>query len=410
MKVICNKNLLLKAYQLVSPVVPSKSSMPVLQNIKLTADTQFLWVSATDLEIGMEYPIPAEIKEVGSVIISNNRLGGILRETQDEQINIASSGGVAEIRTKTSKYKMVCMDVEDYPDFPAFNEKKSITISAEGLKEMIHKTTFASSQEMTRYALTGLLMEIKKKEIRLVASDGKRLAYIKQRRPEQEIKDDIKAIVSPRALNLLERLLDDDKGQILRIEAEETQVKWFIPLSAKGAPTGDRRVGSAEGTEKQEKDCVQKDSNKGIILFSRLIEGSFPDYETVIPTGNDKKIDIAAGELSSAMRQVSLVTTDKFRATQITLEKDKMTLLTITQDVGEATVEVPIKYSGEPFKITFNPDFFIDVLRVIGDNEINLSFKEKTSPAVIRQGKDYVYIVMPLTIEMQPTEEPKVDK
>ncbi|MEW6025737.1 MAG: DNA polymerase III subunit beta [Planctomycetota bacterium] len=370
MKVICNKDQLLKAFQVVSPVVPAKSSMPVLQNVKLSADDKALFISATDLEVGIQYPLSAEIKEKGTIIIPSGRLGGILRETTDEQITIEGVGGAANIKTKTSKYKIMCMDSAEYPDFPAFNEKKAISISASGLKEMVCKTTFAVSQEITRYALTGLLMEIRKKELRMVASDGKRLAYIK-RRSEQEVASDIKVIVSPKALNLLERIIEDEE-QVIKIETDETQFKAMIP---------------------------QKDQ-KGIILFSRLIEGAFPDYESVIPPDSDKKIEMPAGELLSAMKRVSLVTTDKFKATQISMEKDKMTLLTRTQDVGEATVELPIKYSSEAFRITFNPEFFIDMLRIVGDENITLGLKDKTSPAVIKQGKDYVYIVMPLTIEM----------
>lgn len=370
MKVICDKNLLLKAFQVVSSVVPAKSSMPVLQNIKLTTGEKMLFLSATDFEIGVQYPIPAEVKESGSVIIPDHRLGGILRETIEEPITIESSGGVANLQTKTSKYKIMCMDVAEYPDFPVFNEKKSISINSSGLKEMVRKTTFATSQEITRYALTGLLMEIKKKEIRMVASDGKRLAYIK-RRSEQDLDADIKVIISPKSLNLLERIIENEE-QKLRLEIDETQCKILIP---------------------------QKDF-KGILLFSRLIEGSFPDYENVIPVDSDKKIDISAPELLSAMRQVALITTDKFKATQFTIDNNKMNLLTRTQEVGEADVKIPIKYSGESFKITFNPDFFIDVLRIIGNEEITLGLKDKTSPAVIKQGKDYVYLVMPLTIEM----------
>jgi DNA polymerase III subunit beta len=370
MKVICDKNFLLKAFQTVSSVVPAKSSMPVLQNIKLMAEDKMLFLSATDFEVGIQYPIPAEVKEKGSAIIPDHRLGGILREAMEEPITIESSGGIVNLQTKTSKYKIICMDAAEYPDFPTFNEKKSVAINANGLKEMVRKTTFAASQEITRYALTGLLMEIRKKEIRMVASDGKRLAYIK-RRSEQDINDDIKVIISPKSLNLLERIIENE-DQKLRFEIDETQCKILLP---------------------------QKDSG-GILLFSRLIEGSFPDYENVIPADSDKKIDMSAQELLSSMRKVALVTTDKFKATQITLDNNKMNLLTRTQEVGEAEVKMPIKYTGEPFKITFNPEFFIDVLRIIGNEDITLGLKDKTSPAVIKQGKDYIYLVMPLTIEM----------
>lgn len=370
MNIVCQTEQLLQAFQLVNPLVPARSSMPVLQGIKLTANNKTLHLSATDLEVGIQYPVAAEVKEAGTMVIPSARLGGILRETADPKITIENSGGTAHIKTKTSKYKIMCMDVSEYPDFPAFNEKKSISINTAGLKEMVRKTTFAVSRESNRYALTGLLLEIRKKDIRMVASDGKRLAYVK-RASNQDIGADIKVIVSPKSLNLLERIIENEE-QSLRIETDETQLKVLIP---------------------------QKEQ-EGIILFARLIDGSFPDYESVIPTDSTKKIEMPASEFFAAMRQVALVTTDKFKATQISLDKNKMTLLTRTQDVGEAIVEIPVKYEDEPFKITFNPEYFMDALRIIGEDDIVLGLKDKTSPAVIKQGKDYTYLVMPLTIEM----------
>jgi len=370
MKVICDRDVLLKAFSVASSVAPTKSAMPILQNIKLTADDKTLYLSSTDFEVGIQYPINAEVKEKGSVILPGQRLGGILRESTDEQVMIEYSGAVANINTKSGKYKIMCADVGEYPEFPEFNEKKAISINSAGLREMVRKTTFATSKEITRYALTGLLVEIKKKEIRMIASDGKRLAYVRNH-SSQNVSNDIKVIISPKSMDLLERVLEND-DQELKIDIDETQCKIMIP---------------------------RKDQ-KGIMLFSRLIEGTFPDYENVIPENSDKKLELPAAELLTAMRQVALMTTDKFRATQITLENNKMILLTRTQDVGEATIELPIKYSGASFKITFNPDFFIDVLRIMGNEDIILGLKDKTSPAVIRQGKDYTYLVMPLTIEM----------
>ncbi|MBI4712886.1 MAG: DNA polymerase III subunit beta [Planctomycetes bacterium] len=385
MKITCDKNSMLETFQSLNTIIPTKSTMPVLQNIKITADDKTISIIGTDLEAGIQSYVRGETKEKGTVIIPAARFGAILRETPDEKIKIESDGNVAEIVTKDSKYRIMCGDVAEYPDFPTFNGKKAVEISARGLKEMVRKTIFATSIEVSRYALTGLLLEIRKKELRLVASDGKRLAYIK-RRTEQGVTDDIKVIVPPKMMTLLEHLLpgrpdDDEEGGKkgakeedinIKLEADETQLKISVPR--KGMPDA--------------------------LLFCRLIEGVFPDYENIVPADNDKKIELPAEELLSAMRRVALVTTDKLRATQMDIDKDKLTLLSRTPDVGEAKITLGIKYDSTALKTTFNPDYFIDVLRVIGRDNISLELKDKTSPAMIKHGKDYIYLVMPMTIEL----------
>lgn len=371
MKVICKKNELLEIFGIVNSVIPTRSTIPELQNIKLQTDDDKLLLIGTDLEIGIKSEIKAEIKEKGSLLIPTQRLGTIIRETNDENIRIETQNNIVHLITCDGDYKIVGADPADYPDFPDFDTKKAIDIEAKGLKEMIHKTIFAVSNEITRYALTGLLVEIKKKEIRIVGSDGKRLAFIKKN-SEQAVTQEKKVIVPAKGMNLLERILKDN--QKLKMIIDETQIKVSItPI---------------------------KDKYPETIIFSRLVEGTFPDYENIIPTDCDKKLEIKNEELYAALRRVTVVTTEKFKATKLSFKDNKIILISKTQDVGEAKVELEAKYTGQPVEIVFNPDFFIDILRVLGEGNLTIEMKDKTSPAVFKQGKDYLYLVMPMTIDI----------
>jgi DNA polymerase-3 subunit beta len=342
--------------------------MPILQNIKFLTQQNKLLLLGTDLEVGIQYQMDTEVKEQGSILLPAHRLGTILRETADPKITIDTDGNAAEIKTKDSHFRIMGADPVDYPDFPRFDTAHATILEVAGLKEMIRKTIFATAMETTRYALTGLLLEIKKKEIRLVGSDGKRLAYIKKK-TEQNVNQDIKVIVPAKGMTLLERITEGKEKQTLQLVVEETQVKFII------APN--------------------------IFAFSRLIEGSFPDYEKVIPADCDKKVELKTADFYSALRRVALVTTEKFRATKLMFKDNKLTLFSRTQDVGEAQIEMTLAAKQPVFEIVFNPDFFMDILRIIGETEnIILELKDKTSPAVVRIGRDYVYLIMPLSIDI----------
>ncbi|MEK7450076.1 MAG: DNA polymerase III subunit beta [Planctomycetota bacterium] len=372
MKITCDRNLLLAAFQIVSSIVPSRNTIPILQNIKITTGDKSILIIGTDLEVGVRYELPAEIKEKGTILFPTQRLGAILRESADEKIQIESDGHISQVKTENGYFKIMGTDPADYPDFPDFDAKKAVSIESQGLKEMIRKTIFATSGEIARYALTGVLLEISKKELRMVGSDGKRLAYIK-RKSEVEVAQNIKVIVPPKSLALLERIIQDDNKQVL-LTLEETQLK--IQLS------------------------VGEDNKSSILIFSGLIEGNFPDYTNVIPSDCDKKAEVVTEEFYSAIRRAALVTTDKFKATKLIFKNNSLTLFSRTQDVGEAQVEMKAKYEGKPFEIVFNPEFFIDVLRVINEKEFTMEFKDKASPMILKIGRNYVYLVMPLSVDV----------
>ena len=372
MKVKCARGPLYEAFSLAALVVPQRTTIPAITNVRIEAKKEgkeaFLELACTDLEYGMKYRVPAtEVKEEGVAVLPAARLAGILREASDAEISVDSDGHLAHIRTSDAAFKVVGIDPVDFPAVPSFEDKASVRIETTDLSEMIRKTQFAVSSEVVRYALTGQLLEIKGREVRMVASDGKRLALIKSRSSgKHEGQKDIRVIVPTKTMNLLDKVLTED-DEMVALNVEETQIKL---------------------------------QTRRAMIFSRLIDGNFPDYEAVIPADRDRKITLDREPLFAAIRKVALMTTDKTRAVRIDFAKGRLVLFTRTQDVGEARVEVPVDYKGEEFSVVFNPDYIADYLKVVTDDKVELQLKDKTSAGVFRAGKDYVYVLMPLTVNL----------
>ncbi|HEX7897128.1 MAG TPA: DNA polymerase III subunit beta [Planctomycetota bacterium] len=371
MKVKCSRSQLADAFSIAQSVVPPRTTIPAITCVKLTAQKDksggSLELACTDMEFGLKYTLPAaEVKEEGTLVLPATRMAGILRESSGDVVGIDSDGNLAHIKLPDANFKVVGLDPADFPTVPTFEDKGAVKIATEDLGTMIRKTQFAVSTEVVRYSLTGQLLEVKNKEIRMVASDGKRLAYIKNKPSGKADVKDVRVIVPTKTMNLLEKVMGDGEEQVA-LNVEETQVKF---KTAKA------------------------------VIFSRLIEDRFPDYEAVVPANLDKKAVIQREALLSAVRKSSLMTTDKTRAVKFSLGKGRLVLFTRSQDVGEAKVEIPADYKGEDIDVVFNPDYVADYLKVLTDDAVELQLKDKNSAGVFRAGKDYVYVLMPLQISL----------
>jgi DNA polymerase-3 subunit beta len=371
MKIRCARAKLHEAFSIASMVVPQRTTIPALTSVRLSASRSksggTLDLACTDLEFGLKYTIPAsEVKEEGTLVLPASRMSGILREAKDDEIKIESDGNIAQIRLPGASFKVVGIDPADFPTIPSFDEKSAVRVPAEDLSEMIRKTQFAVSTEVVRYALTGQLFEVKGKELRMVASDGKRLAYIRSKTSGKDGQKDVRVIVPTKTLNLLDRAMTEDDEEVA-LNVAETQVRM--------------RTSRA-------------------MVFSRLIEGHFPDYEAVVPSGLDKKVSASREELHAAVRKAALMTTDKTRAVRFSFSKGKLVLFTRAQDVGEAKVEMPVEYKGGELDVIFNPDYVADYLKVMTEPKVELQLKDKSAAAVFRAGKDYVYVLMPMAVNL----------
>jgi DNA polymerase-3 subunit beta len=366
MKIRCNRQNLAEAFSIASMALPTRSPLPILSNVKVEAVEGKLELLAQDGEMGVRYTVAAaQVLEPGSVVLPAGKVGAILREGPDETISIELDGHLANIVGADSHFKVVGTDPTDYPEMPEFDPKHATEVPCADLHGMVRKTSFAAAHEVTRYALNGILFTLKGTDFRLVASDGKRLAMIR-RKNDKAPKGDVRIIVPVKALTLLERVVGKEDERV-GMNLLENEIRF--------------RTSQAT-------------------IFSRLVEGNFPDYEAVIPSDCDKKLTLKTADILSAMKQADLLASEKGKAMRLSLKEGKMTLLTRGSEQGESTIERAVAYSGPAFDVVFNPEFFIDCLRVIEEEEVDLELKDKSSPAVIRVGKDYLYLVMPLTIEV----------
>jgi DNA polymerase-3 subunit beta len=372
MKVKCSGGKLHEAFSIASTVVPQRTTIPAITCVKLTAHKEKgggkIELACTDLEFGLKLSIPAlEVKEEGTLVLPASRMTAILREAANADVVLDSDGNLAHVKLPDANFKVVCIDPSDFPTVPEFEDKHSVKIGTDDLGAMIRKTQFAVSTEVVRYMLTGQLLEIKGKEVRMVASDGKRLAYYRSRSAgKAEGGKDIRVIVPTKTMNLLEKVLTDEE-ETVSLNLSETQIRL---------------------------------KSERALIFSRLIDGAFPDYEAVVPSNLDKKVLLDRDALHSAVRKSALMTTDKTRAAKLSFSKGRLTIFTRTADVGEAKVELPADYKGEDLEIVFNPDYIADYLKVLDEPQVELHLKDRGAAGVFKSGKDYVYVLMPLTINL----------
>ncbi len=358
----------------IQAIVEKRSSMPILANVLLDAISdsgeQTLRLSATDLEVGIRSSHEATVINPGSLTVSAKKLFEIVRELPNDVIHLeATSNSYLEIRCARSRFTLAGTVAEEYPTLPEAAPGKTVPIPASVLSQMIERTMYATSTDETRYNLNGVYLELlpKSGKIRMVATDGHRLAYI-----DRVINDEAGAIhnsvIIPRkALAELKRLVDED-------DADELELCF------------DGNSG-----------LVKKG---GVILVMRLIEGEFPNYRQVLPKETTHRIVLPAEELANSVRRVALLSSERSRAIRLDLSPGSMIASSNNPDLGEAQEELDITYEGEPFSIGFNARYLLDALSVVKAKEIELGLHDELSPVQIRptDDTDTLAVVMPMRL------------
>jgi len=365
MKLTCDTKVLADSLALVGSVVPARSPKPVLMNIRLVAKDSSLELMATDLEVGIRRVIPdVQVEEPGEILLPAAQAAGITREATAKTVELNTEDQKCIISYTGATYDIPCDDVSDFPEMPGFNEKNAVTVVAGDLKQMIERTKFAAAREQARYALNGILFAVKGETLRLVATDGRRLALAKGK-VKNRAAITAEPIIPTKAMDLLDKLMLDPDEKV-KIDVGETQV---VAQTAAG------------------------------LLCTRLVEGHFPNYDEVIPKDCDKTLTIPSGKLYSAVRRAALITTEESRSVRFSIKKGGLVLSTRTLEGRQATVDAEgAAYDGEPLNIAFNPDFFTDMLKVVGDQEVSIALKDSGGAALTRVGKNYTYIVMPVQL------------
>lgn len=359
-----NKDDFLKGLQTVQNAISQKNTLPILSNLLLETDKEDIKLTATDLDIGILSMVPTKAKSQGAITIPAKKLVDIIKELPDTNnvTILLKKNNMITIDCGKSHFKIIGLPKDEFPQIPEFKNKETLTISQKLLKEMLELTSFAVSKDETRYVLNGVLFVIKKAEMQLIATDGRRLAMAaKKISGKNEV--DKKVIVPAKTIHELLKMLQDE-GKV-EIVFSENQI--FFDL-------GKTKV------------------------ISRLIEGEFPNFEQVVPKERSDKIKINRGNFLAATKRASLFTNPDSLAVKVDVSKNKMILSKNAPYIGEVKEELGINYGGRNISIGFNPAYIIDVLKNLDDEEIELELEDSDKPGVIRKGNEYVYVVLPMQV------------
>src|SRR2546423_88576 len=331
MKVICNRGALLEALLMAGNVVAARTPKPVLQCVKLTAENNTLTIAATDLEVAIRYSdAQVQIEKEGEALVPADKLRDIVRESVDDTLSIELAGEQAVIKGQDSKFTIYTQNPREFPPVPDFEGQADFEIAGGHLKQLIGQTLFAAAKESTRYAFNGVLVVAKGKKINLVSTDGRRLAQAKGDLSNDKLpKDGARAIVPAKALQLIDKLVDDP-GARVSFRLRENRV-IFHPADA--------------------------------TLTSNLVGGQFPPYEDVIPKDTDKKMTAGTADFLSAVKRASLLTTEESKGVRLAFTKSGLKLTSRSPESGEAEVNFACKFEGSDAGFGFNPQFVTDAMQ-----------------------------------------------
>ena len=366
MKVICDRAALVDALKLASAAVVSRTPKPVLTCVKLTAADGSLTLASTDLELAIRITTAkVDIGEPGEALIPADKLTQIVDTAEDPTVSIETEGDAAHIRGRDSHFKVFGYPPADFPPVPEFDGEPDFETNAEQLCQLINRTIYATARENSRYAINGVLIEREGKQLNIVATDGHRLALAKGNCKVAK-SDNRSAIVPTKTLQLVLRLLHDSDATV-KVKIADNQVLFDTPDA---------------------------------LLASNLVEGNFPPFRDVIPKDGDKKVTLATDLLASAVRRAALLTNEESKGVRLSIDDEGLTLSSRAPEMGEAEIKVDVSaYDGEPIAVGFNPHYILDALKVAPADQVNLDLKAPNKPGVLRGGKDFLYVIMPVSLE-----------
>ncbi|WP_404382544.1 DNA polymerase III subunit beta [Caenispirillum salinarum] len=372
MKLTIERSVLLKSLGHVQSVVERRNTIPILSNVKLDATPDGLKLNATDMDLEIVETAEAQVQDAGATTAPAHTLHDIVRKLPDgSQIELTYNAEDSQLalRSGRSRFSLSCLPVEDFPAMVGGEFSHSFTLSAGDLRALIDRTRFAISTEETRFYLNGIYLHATKSEgvdvLRAVATDGHRLARFEVPLPEGA--GGMPGVIVPRKTVGELRKLIDETGMDVAISLSETKI----------------RFGFDEAT-----------------LTSKLIDGTFPDYERVIPTENDKVMEVDRKLIADAVDRVSAISTEKSRAIKIAMEKGVVTLSASSPEAGSAVEEVEASFDAGPLEIGFNSRYLMDILGQIEGEAARFDMADAASPTVIREVSDgaAIYVLMPMRV------------
>lgn len=366
MKFIVSQESLQKELQFLQGVAEKKKTIPILSNILLHAENDFLTLAATDLEVSLTGGCESEVEESGGITVSAKKIFEVVRSLTDEKISfILTDGNWLEITSGNSFFRLVGLSPDDFPEVPKSSFSKAEKVSHSLFSDLISRTIFAVTKEDTRYALNGALLEIDSQVIRMVATDAHRLALVEEAFSGAA---EVKAIVPKKTLSELRNLGTGEE----MLFAQDKNHLFF-------------KVGHR-------------------VLASRVIEGQFPAYEKVIPPKNPLTVIFAKEVMAGAIRRVSLLASERSRAIKFKFTPGEATISSRNPELGEAKESVPVQYEGSELEVSFNAQYILDFLAVVEGEEVVLRLKDSASQGLLEPHKkssetsNYKCVIMPMRL------------
>jgi DNA polymerase-3 subunit beta len=372
MKVTVERAELLKSLGHVHRVVERRNTIPILANVLIRAEKSALSLKATDLDLEMIESIQAEVSPAGSTTVPAHMFYEIVRKLPEgSQVVLESSSdrAVLAIRAGRSRFTLQTLPESDFPDLAASDMTHTFALTAGDLKRLIDKTQFAISTEETRYYLNGIYLHVagtgKSQTLRAVATDGHRLAQTDLSSPAGAA--GMPGVIVPRKTVIeVQRLIEDSEAEV-KIELSSAKIRFSIG---------------------------------NVVLTSKLIDGTFPDYGRVIPAGNDKELTVDKKDFEAAVDRVSTVSSERGRAVKLSLSAGKLVLSVTNPDSGSATEEIEVDYGADPLDIGFNSRYLLDIAAQLDGEVAVLKLADPGSPTLI-QDKDAhgaLYVLMPMRV------------
>lgn len=355
------RNILAKTLANIVKIIPPKSTYTILQNIIIEAKNKNLMIQATDLDIFIKKIIPAEIKEEGKVLIPGKKLLEITRETNEENISFKLKELKLQITAGNARFNIPSLDSQEFPEVPKFPEKKWFDSSIGEIQDMVEATIFMVAKDISRRPMNGVFVQLKNKEMRMVTTDGARLAMFKadKKVPDGEL------ILATKLFDLIDYANPEEKLEIYN-EERMMGIKFLDTT-----------------------------------VIARLIEGPYPNYEGVIPKEFSGRCTIEKEILDGALKRVSLVASPHIKNVKFDFSESKIVLSASSPDIGEAKEDIPCVYDGEKLGVWFNANYILETLRHISSSDVVFQLTSQSTAAVVlpKGVENLMYLLMPLRID-----------
>jgi DNA polymerase-3 subunit beta len=352
----------------VAPAVPTKTTLPVLANLLVQTTEKGIRVSGTDLDIAVSTEVTADVEAAGGITIPARKLAEIARELPPAPVRVSSAGDQRiTLECGRARFKLLGLPKSEFPTFPTVHFDKALRVASGELQKLISHTAFAASTEESRPILNGVLWELRAEHMRMVATNGHRLAKMEVAAKATGTKS-TDLIVPPKALEHIRRLFPAEEE--LEVAQGENHVGFRSPFTS---------------------------------VFTRLIEGPYPSYEQVIPRENDKTAVLDKLAFAGALKRMSVVASDQTHRIRLAFNAGMLKLSVSTPDLGEAQDELAVRYSGDPLDIGFNASYLLEILRYMPTDEVKLTFKAPERAATIEpegwtDAAKYLCLLMPLRL------------